>query len=95
MFLCLLLGFLIIAPAVVVADQKQETVTSSPAIEQANQSASLGTTLAARFPHLQRALIIATIINFVIIVFGLMMYLVKRRMNQFSPASVMRTKQED
>lgn len=50
--------------------------------------------LAVRFPSLQRALIILTIINFVIIVFGLMMYLVKRRMQQFSPASLARLNQE-
>ena len=50
--------------------------------------------LAVRFPSLQRALIILTIINFVIIVFGLMMYLVKRRMQQFSPASMVRINQK-
>ena len=45
------------------------------------------------FPDLERALIIATIVNFLIIIFGLAMYLVKRRMQQFSPVALARANQ--
>jgi len=41
--------------------------------------------IAAGFPSLERALIIATIVNFVVILFGLILYFAKRRMQQFSP----------
>ncbi len=80
------------------------TVTQSP--EQTSEHQTLNVTdkpatgtptvdkLSVQFPKLQRALIIATIINFIIIIFGLLMYLIKRRMQQFSPASIARLNQE-
>jgi hypothetical protein len=51
-------------------------------------------TLADQFPQLQRALIILTIVNFVAIIFASLMYLVKRRMQQFTPAPIAKLKQE-
>lgn len=51
-------------------------------------------TLESRFPYLQRALIILTIINFVAVIFASLMYLVKRRMQQFSPAPLAKLNQE-
>ena len=95
MCLCLLLGSLLVVPAVIAAPQNKESTTSSPVSVQTNNSSSLDNTLTTRFPYLQRALIIATIVNFVVIVFALLFYIVKRRMNQFSPVSVMRTRQQD
>ena len=53
------------------------------AATQENQSKTAK--LTPSFPYLQRALIIVTIVNFVIIIFALSIYIVKRRMNQFSP----------
>jgi hypothetical protein len=63
----------------------------SPAIDKP-PSPSETDELAIRFPKLERALIIATIVNFIIIIFGLAMYLGKRRMQQFSPAPLAQLK---
>lgn len=55
-------------------------------VEAANQENQHKTSrLTTSFPYLQRALIIVTIVNFVVIIFALSIYIVKRRMNQFSP----------
>ena len=80
------------------------TVTQSPEKSSEHQTSDVsgkpatGTPtvdkLSIQFPKLQRALIIVTIINFIIIIFGLLMYLIKRRMQQFSPASIARLNQE-
>lgn len=95
MCLCLLLGSLLIVPAVFAVPQNQESTTSSPVSAQTNNSTSLDSTLTTRFPYLQRALIIATIVNFVVIVFALLFYIIKRRMSQFSPVSIMKTRPQD
>ena len=50
--------------------------------------------LHAIFPQLERALVIATSINLVIIIFALLLYSAKRKMNQFSPAPLASIKQE-
>ena len=50
--------------------------------------------LHAIFPQLERALVIATSINIVIIIFALLLYSAKRKMNQFSPAPLASIKQE-
>lgn len=77
-----------------------QTSNTSPTSAADNAQVTTGPTtssldaLTTQFPSLQRALIILTIINFIIIVFGLMMYLVKRRMQQFSPASMVRLNPE-
>ena len=68
-----------------------KTQTPNPATR---SGAANTNTLAAQFPQLQRALIILTIINFVIIIFASLMYLVKRRMQQFSPAPLAKLNQE-
>ena len=80
------------------------TVTQSPEKSSEHQTSDVsgkpatGTPtvdkLSIQFPKLQRALISVTIINFIIIIFGLLMYLIKRRMQQFSPASIARLNQE-
>ena len=95
MCLCLLLGTLLIVPAVFAAPQNKESTTSPPASAKSNNSTSLDSTLTTRFPYLQRALIIATIVNFVVIVFALLFYIIKRRMSEFSPVTIMRTRPQD
>ena len=50
--------------------------------------------LHAIFPQLERALVIATSINLVIIIFALLLYSAKRKMNQFSPVPLASIKQE-
>ena len=46
------------------------------------------------FPHLERALIIVTIVNLLVIIGGLATYLLKRRMQQFLPVQMARMNQE-
>ena len=49
---------------------------------------------AGPFAHLERALIIVTIVNLLIIIGGLATYLVKRRMQLFIPVQMARMNQE-
>lgn len=46
---------------------------------------SFMTTVQKTFPQLERALIILTAVNIVIVIFAALLYSVKRRMKQFSP----------
>lgn len=72
----------------------QNTQTNSANIEKLDKSAPTDNSINHKFPYLQRALIIATIVNLVIIVFALTIYIVKRRMTQFSPIAVAKARQE-
>ena len=55
---------------------------SKPALSNESQAANKP---AGVFPHLERALIIVTIVNLLVIIGGLATYLLKRRMQQFMP----------
>lgn len=74
----------------------QHTPQNKPELPGASNmtGATFTEVLATQFPQLQRALIILTIINLVVITFASLMYLVKRRMQQFSPAPLTKLKQE-
>jgi len=65
-------------------ESKQVSSTDTPVAEKP----------AGAFPHLERALIIVTIVNLLVIIGGLATYLLKRRMQQFLPVSMARMNQE-
>lgn len=56
-------------------------------------SSSMFDQINRKFPGLERALLIITIVNFIIILFASGIYLARRRMQQFSPAVFARQNQ--
>jgi len=74
---------------------KPEQSTVMPDQVANHNSTSFIDSLNQQFPHLQRALIITSIINLVVIIFGLMLFFAKRKMNQFNHAPLAKASQQD
>ena len=91
---CLIICAVLVAPAVFAVstnDAPPASVTSEET--QPLTLASLETQLVTQFPYINRALIIGSIINFVIIIFALLLYIAKRKMNRM-PAMALRNQEE-
>ena len=79
---------------------KTETEANSPNKSQVQSLPATATqtstseTITRILPNLERALVIATIVNLLVIIFGLAIYLVKRRMQQFSPVILAQSRTE-
>lgn len=84
-------GLAIAAPASSQQSPQKQVVTNDSALGPVADESSL----ASRFPSLQRALIIACITNFIVIIFALLFYFAKRRMIRFAPARAIRNQQEN
>lgn len=84
--LYLILGSLFFSSAY--STEPNERQASSQTAAQSQNPTPTKDSLNKQQPRLQRALIIGIIVNLMIILFMSLLYVVKRRMNQFSPVPI-------